>query len=292
MKELLSPRQAAASLGVSESSFKRWCDQGVIDTVRTPGGHRRIQVAEVVRFARKNRHPFVDPEAIGLPRTSGNLRKSESSPVETLTDLIREGEADASRGFVLDHFLSGASATKVCEEIVAPAMHRIGDEWQCGDLQIYQEHQASEIINRTLYDLKKLLPKPSDSAPIAIGSTPPGDAYRLPTLMAEIVLSEVGCQAISLGTSLPFSTVSSAVSRYQPKLLWISVSHLADPEQTHQDFVSLLERTPDDLLVAVGGRLGPELIRESIARDRVRLGNSLFELSEMASSIVASAHSN
>ena len=38
MNELVSPKQVAHAMGVSESSLKRWCDQGLIPTVRTAAG--------------------------------------------------------------------------------------------------------------------------------------------------------------------------------------------------------------------------------------------------------------
>ena len=48
--QLLSPKQVARALGVSESSLKRWCDKGLIPTERTAGGHRRLPLAGVLDF--------------------------------------------------------------------------------------------------------------------------------------------------------------------------------------------------------------------------------------------------
>jgi molybdopterin-binding protein len=39
---LLSPREAAASLGMSYASIKKWILAGTLKTIRTPGGHHRI----------------------------------------------------------------------------------------------------------------------------------------------------------------------------------------------------------------------------------------------------------
>ena len=68
--DLISPRQAARALGVSESSFKRWCDRGLIATVRTAGGHRKLAMSDVVRFVRERQGRVVAPELLGLPPTS------------------------------------------------------------------------------------------------------------------------------------------------------------------------------------------------------------------------------
>ena len=47
-RAFLSPRNLAAAVGVSESSVKRWADEGRIRTALTPGGSRRIQLREAV----------------------------------------------------------------------------------------------------------------------------------------------------------------------------------------------------------------------------------------------------
>ena len=41
---MLSPRELAEAVGVSESSLKRWADRGRVHVHRTEGGHRRIPV--------------------------------------------------------------------------------------------------------------------------------------------------------------------------------------------------------------------------------------------------------
>ena len=47
---LITPRAAAARLGVSYSTFKQWIYKGSVRTVRTSGGHHRIADAEVERL--------------------------------------------------------------------------------------------------------------------------------------------------------------------------------------------------------------------------------------------------
>jgi len=47
---LLTVRAAAASLGVSYSTFKQWIYKGSVRSVRTGGGHHRIAEAEVDRL--------------------------------------------------------------------------------------------------------------------------------------------------------------------------------------------------------------------------------------------------
>ena len=47
---LLTPRQAAAKLGISYPALKHWILAGRVRTVKTPGGHHRIPVEALGEF--------------------------------------------------------------------------------------------------------------------------------------------------------------------------------------------------------------------------------------------------
>ena len=47
---LITPRAAAARLGVSYSAFKQWIYKGAVRTVRTSGGHHRVADEEIDRL--------------------------------------------------------------------------------------------------------------------------------------------------------------------------------------------------------------------------------------------------
>ena len=47
---LLTPREAAAAIGVGYPAIKKWILAGKIRTVKTPGGHHRIPQAAIKRY--------------------------------------------------------------------------------------------------------------------------------------------------------------------------------------------------------------------------------------------------
>src|SRR5687768_18525459 len=63
---LLTTRDLALAMGVSESSIKRWADEGEIRAARTVGGHRRIPLPEALRFVRERGRALRHAEARGL----------------------------------------------------------------------------------------------------------------------------------------------------------------------------------------------------------------------------------
>ena len=54
----LTTHQVAQMLGVSLPTVSKWVDQGLLKGHRTPGGHRRISMPDLQRFARDNHYPL------------------------------------------------------------------------------------------------------------------------------------------------------------------------------------------------------------------------------------------
>ena len=106
MKDLLTPKQVARAVDVSESSIKRWCDRGVIPTQYTAGGHRRITKSGLFEFLRRGKHNLVYPEALGLPPTSGQTSRMLDRSCARLTEALLEGQRRFCAGRLPSTFTS------------------------------------------------------------------------------------------------------------------------------------------------------------------------------------------
>jgi len=54
---LLNVSEAAAYLGVSAASLRKWSDQGLVPVYRTPGGQRRYSLGDLEDFIASMRQP-------------------------------------------------------------------------------------------------------------------------------------------------------------------------------------------------------------------------------------------
>jgi excisionase family DNA binding protein len=260
--QLVSPKQVARAIGVSESSLKRWCDQGLIKTVRTAGGHRKIDIAEVLRYVREQDHRLVAPEILGLPPASDHASTGVTHGAQLLVDVLLAGDELVARQIVFDLYLAKHSQSVIFDEVIAAAFHEIGDRWACNEADIYQERRACEIAQRVLFDLRRVQQVP-DRKWLATGGTIDGDQYSLPSAMAELVLRDCGFYATSLGTSIPFASLVKAVQETKPKLFWLSVSHIRERLDFITEFTALSQtcKAADTALV-VGGRTLTEELRQ------------------------------
>lgn len=264
-QELLSPKQVAKAIGVSESSLKRWCDQGVVPTVRTVGGHRRIPMKGVLTFLQKSGQQLIQPEVLGLPRLDRSSERNLVTALSHLTEALVTGNNEVCRKILLEMYLGGMSLAAICDDLFRPAFRQIGDKWECGDVEVYQERNACEIAQRALIEFRLAWSATDVSAPLAMGGTLSGDNYRLPTSMCELVLLDAGWSATSLGTNLPYQTWHSALETLRPQLMWVSVSHLDDPELFLREYPKLYEHAQSlSIPVVLGGQAITQELRDQV----------------------------
>lgn len=265
MKDLVTPRQVAQAINVSESSLKRWCDQGLIPTVRTAGGHRRLLVNGVLSFLRESGYPLVNPEILGLPpATQGGRGRKLTSERDRLIAALVGGDEAACVEIVLNLYLAEIPLSVICDDVFAPVLSSIGDKWGCGEVAVWQERRSCEICHRVLHEMRRALPELPATAPIAVGGTVDGDPYTLASAMAEVTLREHGWRASSLGSMIPFLSLRQAMCDMRPKLFWLSVSVVRDPPGFLEEFRRLSELAAENqVAVVVGGKaLTPELRKQ------------------------------
>ncbi|RMF80107.1 MAG: MerR family DNA-binding transcriptional regulator [Planctomycetota bacterium] len=265
MKQLLTPSQVARAIGVSIASLKRWCDKGLISSERTAGGHRRIPIQGVMRFLRETGRPLVRPDLLGLPPATCTGDRVTTRCRRHLVEAMVAGDDEKIHRLIIETYVSGFSADEICDDILTPALATLGELWQAGNLEIYQERRACEICHCALRRMNYILDPPPDHAPLAIGGTPEGDPYGLPTLMAAFVLRSLGWRTEPLGSNLPLSTIAAAIDDMRPNLLWLSVSSVPDIEHFVREYKSLYESAGRfGVAIAVGGRALTETVREQM----------------------------
>ncbi|TWT59563.1 B12 binding domain protein [Rubinisphaera italica] len=283
---MLSPKQIAEALQVSESSVKRWCDSGRLKTQYTSGGHRRVGTKSLLQFLRDSNKTLVHPELLGLPAFPADENADPEKLSEQLCEALLNLDETRSRQIISELYLSGLSVLQIMETIIVPALHLIGDRWQCGDVQIFQERRGCEIVTILIHDLRRMIDEPPAEAPQAIGGAVSGDPYKIPSLVIETVLKEIGWNATSLGENLPLETFASAIDALNPTMLWLSLSYLRDVNQFLQEYQTFYQKYGDRVAIIIGGRAAtPELLKQMKFFSYCESAERLVELCQTWSTI-------
>lgn len=261
----LSPKQVAAAFGVSESSLKRWCDNGKIKFSKTLGGHRRINPIDAIDFIVRNKtRSLVNPSVLGLPEISLEPNKSLDEVSAAFEQSLRTADEKGCRETIVGAYVNGHKLSSIVDSVISKPLSNIGVSWACEKMEIYKERVACEICVKIIHELRALQPTAQADAPLAIGGTTSGDHFTLPSRVVELQFAHLGWRTRSLGCNLPFDELVKAVFEFRPKLFWLSVSHFQDEQIFIDQMNQFAEQLPPDLAFVVGGSGLNDSIRKSI----------------------------
>ena len=272
----LTPQAAAARLGVSVSTIKRWVDQGRLGATRTAGGHRRIARAEVERLAFELGEAWTDaaPQA-----------PDDQAPGSTY-HLLTQGAEAALREQMQTQLHNGRLIEDLIDEELAPAMQRIGQLWQTGRTGIGTEHVATVTAERTLAGLVASLKSPPGGQPLAVGAADADDAHALPCHMAATVLEIKGWRTENLGGFCPVTVLADRAREQGADLVWLAISQAVPADLAAARAAELrtaLGHGPGTPQLVLGGPGTTEVGKHLLPRG-VRLGQSMADLVKVASS--------
>jgi MerR family transcriptional regulator, light-induced transcriptional regulator len=257
-----SPRELAAAIGVSESSLKRWSDEGLLSVERTAGGHRRIPLPEAIRFIREAGLTLLRPDVLGMPPGPGGAQgrgEAGSGGERGLREALLADRSQEARSHIVSLYLDGASLAWIFDNPIRQALARIGEMWAHDPGGVFLEHRATDTCLRVLAELRLLLPPPDPEAPLAIGCAPAGDVYQIPSAMAALIVAEAGFQERNLGADTPLEAVLFAMQHHTPELVWFSLSTpVRHPRELTSGLGRLLEAA-GGAAVVVGGRAAADV---------------------------------
>lgn len=287
MKAFLSPKELAAALGVSESSVKRWADEGRIVVGRTVGGHRRIGRKEAIRFVRRNAVGVARPDLLGFPEVAEVPAEETGveSAEEALMDALMEGHTSRALGLVHGAYLAGRPLAWIFDSPMAKAMHRIGELWEHRPDGIFLEHRATQICIQAIMRLRLSLPEHPETKWSAVGAACKDDPFLLPTMMAATIVHEAGINAVDLGPETPLSALEIATQRLDTRLVWLSVSVESAARKIIDELPALAERLANrNIALIVGGR-GSDVLAK-VGQPNLTFGAKMADLQSFASRLV------
>ena len=177
-----------------------------------------------------------------------------ASDLRHLVDLIRVHDVHALRQ-ELSLLLARQGVRGFVVDVVAPLNQAVGDAWMRGQLQIFEEHLYSELMQAALRQALASVPPPANAAtaPRVLLTTFPGEPHGLGLLMAECMLALEGCACISLGVQTPLGDILKAADALDVRIVAIGFSGCLNLKQMQDGLAELRAGLPDDVRLWAGG---------------------------------------
>jgi excisionase family DNA binding protein len=277
---MLSTRELAMALGVSESSLKRWIDAGKITATRTEGGHRRVLLSDAIRFVRETRAPIARPELLDLPKVAAARARGD----DRLASFVRQGDGGGASGWLAARYLAGVTVAELADGPIRDAMNALGELWHTEDTGVFVEHRGTDACLQAVAHLRGMMETVPENARVALGGGPAGDPYILATQLAAMVCTEAGMRAVNLGPDTPVDAFERAAAEHRPALVWISISSPLPPARA-RSMSRWLETLPTSTAIVIGGAQARTL--SSVPAHALR-ATSMADLAEVAAAAVAS----
>jgi DNA-binding transcriptional MerR regulator len=214
----------ARRAGVSPELLRAWERRyGLLQPIRSEGGFRLYTAEDAERVEQLRRG--LDE---GLSAAEAARRAlAQARPAEGLLDDARGRLVAAVRRYdetalhdVLDEALAGFALETVLRELIVPALQEIGDEWERGDLEVAQEHFATNLIRERLLGLARLWGR--GSGPLAILSCAPGERHDISLIAFGLLLRSHGWRILFLGADTPLETLERTVASNPARLVVVA----------------------------------------------------------------------
>jgi excisionase family DNA binding protein len=206
-RKLLTTAEAAKMLAVGTSTLKRWADEGIVESFRTAGGHRRFTIHAVDKL---------------LIERQGN-GDGQLGPLDAWVELLTTTTDPLLVTAELMRARSRLRAWWRVADEIGEVLVEVGERWEQGRLSVMQEHQISELLHRALAWCGQTLPSRPD-APVCLLVAAAGDDHTLGLSLAELTCLEAGWAARWAGRRTPGSELTASIQRREMQLVAVSAS--------------------------------------------------------------------
>lgn len=245
---------------VSESTIKRWADNGMIKCRKTVGGHRKFDFDSVLEFENRSGLVVRAVQAERAAEIDGEIEELLARP--DFAELARHyckvamaGKYHCAAELLIRAHVRGFSLAIISEEIIKPALYEVGEMWRAGKTRVFEEHVATRVTTQALAELHDIVEKQESQERLALVGCPDQEIHQLGSEVVRYLLEGEGWTVIYLGPFTPLFTFTDAVNILKPDLVCISATIVDDLERAARDYEQLRRAaSKHKTRIAIGGQ--------------------------------------
>ncbi len=173
--------------------------------------------------------------------------------IRAMVDRLILGDHPGVRDILRTRMVDGTPPYEIIVGALLPAMGEVGRRWELNELAVFEEHLATETVQRLIAGLSALSPSGDPLARTAMVSCVPHDEHQILPLALSTYLELRGWRVRSLGRSLPAKEIGKAAAALKPDAIFLSLAMLSRLAEA-LDLVALLKETAPRALIFIGGR--------------------------------------
>jgi len=260
-RTILSTADVARMFSVTETTVKRWADEGTLRCHRTPGGHRKFEMRHIVEFSEKNNFdPVGTLEVVGGDRISAAMQLAVlSRDFQALAREFVERSLSPSRtdlysflSFLYEHKIH---LWEIFDLVVAPGMREIGERWSRGEIGINHEHRASyETVEALAKMQSRISIRPAERRAVVLAALGE-EQHEIGLRCASYLFEAEGWRTHYLGARIPAQAVIASLHELVPAVVCLSASqadHLQALRQALADLIATARTLHTQIII--GGR--------------------------------------
>jgi methanogenic corrinoid protein MtbC1 len=172
-----------------------------------------------------------------------------------ITNLVNSlifGDRMGAQSQLTANIQNGIKPDELITKFILPAMVEIGRRWENNEIQIFEEHLATETIIRLLAGLYESFKPEKIIDRTALVSCVPNEKHQLVPMALSTFLELKGWRVTSLGSSLPAEQIVLAAKKIKPNTIFLSLSMLSRLTEALELILKLHQSDPD-IKIIIGG---------------------------------------